>query len=237
MLLRNRFLASLAPADLASILPITVEVALARDEVLYEPGQRAEHVYFPSNALISQVTLMRDGRAVDTATIGYESIVGALLALSGGKSHARVFVQAAGQARRLPAVALRQLAAARPAVLERLMIHALQDAAMSEQCVACNALHPAADRLARWLLMTQDRLGSPTLPLTQEYLAMMLGVQRTTVTALAQALQSAGLIRYRRGSVEILDREGVEARSCECYAVDRGAFEPAFDAPMTGLRR
>ena len=217
MAARNRFLAALDPADLALIAPGLTDIELTTGEVLYQPGQRVETVYFPNSALISIVTAMQDGRSVEVSTAGFESVVGTVLALSGAPSHAQVFVQVPGKARKLAAARLREAAVSSPSLLRLLMRYVQQDIAFSEQSVACNALHGATARLARWLLVTQDRVDSTKIPLTQEYLAIMIGVQRTTATASALALKSAGLIRYMRGKIEILDRAGLEAAACECY--------------------
>ena len=222
---RNYFLASLGEADRQAILPSLVEIPLERGQVLFEPGDTVEQVFFPSSAVLSIATLMSDGAAVESSTIGYESGSPLLWALAAEPSKARIFTQISGSAVRAPAVALRARAAASPALLHLLIRHAGSIAFQAEQGVACNALHHALARLARWLLMTQDRTGSRVLPLTQEYLSVMTGVQRTTISGVANQLRSDGLIRFSRGNIEILDRAGLEAAACECYRVVRDEFD------------
>jgi CRP-like cAMP-binding protein len=160
---------------------------------------------------------MRDRRAVETSTIGSESAPAILAALTGGASAARVFIQVAGSVIRLPVTGLRQAAFARPEVMLTLLQFAQRDAYVSDLSVACNALHNVPARLARWLLLTQDRVGGAVIPLTQDHLSIMLGVQRTTVTGAAQSLKRDGLIRYSRGQITIVDRLGLIEAACECY--------------------
>ena len=163
------------------------------------------------------VAVMADGAEVECATVGYEGAVGLLPALSRSLSTTRTYVQLAGAGISISADALRARAAESPGLLELLLRSAQTLIAQEEQSVACNALHGIESRLARWLLICHDRLSIPVLPITQEYLAIMLGVQRTTVNGAAGTLRSEGLIRYSRGQLEILDREALERRSCECY--------------------
>jgi CRP-like cAMP-binding protein len=218
---QNHVLSSLSPADLGAIAPLLREVSFHVDQVVYQPGDEAQAVYFPSSGIVSVVTTMRDGRCVETATIGNESVVGTLSALAQSPVHSRYFVQVQGTAMKLAGSALRDLAARSPSLMKVLLTHVESDVAQAEQSVACNALHTATQRLARWLLMSQDRIGGTVIALTQEFLSIMVGVQRTTVTAAAQDLKKAGLIRYRRGRIDILDRAGLELASCECYLAAR----------------
>ena len=184
-----------------------------------------DSVFFPSNAVLSIVTVMVDGRGVESSTVGHESAAPLLWALSHGRSKARIFAQIGGAAIRMPASTLRAKAAASPALMALLMRHSASLNFQAEQGVACNILHDAPARLARWLLMTQDRTGNRSLPLTQEYMSVMTGVQRTTISAVANQLRAAGLIRFSRGNVEVLDRAGLEAFACECYKTIRGEFD------------
>lgn len=226
MQFRNRLLASLSPADAAAFSPFLTEVALAPGQTLYEAGDEVAWVYFPTNAVLSVVTLMQDGRAVEAATIGNESAVGVVASLAGLPVHTRIFAQIGGEAWRFPASRLRAMAAESPSLLKLLLSHVHKDMAQAEQAVACNAIHSGAERLAKWLLLSQDRAGTPVVRLTQEYLAVMLGVQRTTVSALANTLKTRRVIKVGRGRVEIVDRRGLEAVSCECYgAVSHAAVE------------
>ena len=222
---RNYLLTALTAADRQAILPHLAEVSLERGQILFEPDDLVEQVFFPSNAVLSIVTMMRDGRAVESSTIGHESASPLLWALSGARCKARIFAQIGGAAIRLPAAILNAKAAESRTLMLLLVRHASSLSFQAEQGVACNILHEAPSRLARWLLMTQDRTGNRSLPLTQEYMSVMTGVQRTTISAVANQLRSAGLIRFSRGNVEILDRTGLEAFACECYKVVRAEFD------------
>jgi CRP-like cAMP-binding protein len=221
---RNHLLAALPGPDLHTLLSSFVETPLARGEVLLEPGDEARWVYFPSSAVLSVVTPMLDGAAVETSSVGFESAAPLLAVMANRPTKVRVFAQIGGAAIRVSAQSLRHQADTSPPLRALLLRHADAIGFQAEQGVACNALHHAPARLARWLLMTQDRTGNGTLPLTQEYLAIMTGVQRTTISALANDLRSAGLIRFSRGNVEIVDRDGLERVACECYAVVREEF-------------
>lgn len=217
MLFRNRVLSIIDKADVVALLPNMTEVTWGPGVGLHEVGGEVTQVHFPSSAGLSIVTVMADGVEVECATVGYEGAVGLLPALSGAPSSSRAYVQLAGSGISISAAALREQAARSPGLLELLLRSAQTLIAQEEQSVACNALHEIEKRLARWLLICQDRLNTPVLPITQEYLAIMLGVQRTTVSTAAGVLRSEGLIRYSRGQLEILDRDGMEQRSCECY--------------------
>jgi len=227
---RNYLLAAISAPDLAILGPHLTEVALSLNHTLHHPGDPVTHVYFPSSAVISIVTPLLDGRSVESATVGYENDVGLIGALSGEPASARAFAQVPGSAIRLPSAKVQERAIESPRFMTLLMRHLNASTSQAQQSVACNALHDATSRLARWLLMTADRIGSAQLPLTQEYLAIMLGVQRTTVTSVAGILKNAGLIGYRRGLIQLLDREGLEALACECYAV----LKSTSDRLLTG---
>lgn len=217
MLFRNRILSSIDKADLVDLLPSMSEVTWGPGVGLYEVGALVTHVHFPSSAGLSIVAVMANGEEVECATVGYEGAVGLLPALSAASSTNRTYVQLAGSGISISAEALRARALQSPALLELLLRSAQTLIAQEEQSVACNALHEVERRLSRWLLICQDRLNTPVLSVTQEYLAIMLGVQRTTVSGAAGVLRSEGLIRYSRGQLEIIDRSALEARSCECY--------------------
>lgn len=235
MIFRNRLLSALSEVDVAALIPHMVEVTWGPGELLYEVAGPVLEAHFPSSAGLSVVSVMSDGICVECATVGSESAVGLLPALSGGVSSNRTFVQLAGSGISILAVALRRRAAESADFVDLLLRFAQVVIAQEEQSVACNALHGPESRLARWLLQTQDRLNTRVMPLTQEYLAIMLGVQRTTVSAAASQLRDEGLIRYSRGQLEILDRSGLERRSCECYEAVRRLhsrlLEPLLAAP------
>lgn len=218
---RNTVLSALAPSDAVSLIPHLKEVTLGVGQVLCESGDLPTAVFFPSGSVVSVVTLLADGRSFETASIGFEGITGLLPALTGLPSANRSFAQIGGGALQLSATTLRTLADA-SATLRRLILRSVQiTASQAEQTVACNACHHVSARLARWLLLTQDRVDSAMIPLTQEYLGVMVGALRSSVSIAAGAFKQAGLIDYNRGRLEILDRAGLERRACECYAFDR----------------
>ena len=219
----NHFLDGLSATDVSGLASQLVEVTLTRNQLLDEVGRRVTFVYLPIDCILSVLTVMDDGAQVESRTIGREGGYGLLQALGSPISFERMLCQVGGRAWRLPLGALRT-AASRPAVTEAIVRHAQASLVQSAQSTACNTLHRAEQRLCRWLLLTQDRLQSDLLPLTQEHLAIMLGVQRTTVTAAASLLQDRGHITYTRGKIRILDRPAIEACACECYeAIRRGA--------------
>jgi CRP-like cAMP-binding protein len=226
----NRFLAALPSADLALLSPHLRDVPLERGAVLHEPGDELEHVYFPHSGMVSLVVVMLNGASVETATLGRAGIVGAAAGLGSRCAQGRAVVQLPGEAARLAADRFHA------AVNESQAIHDLvvryNDALIMQiqQSVACNALHTLDARLARWLLQTHDCLDGQPIPLTQDFLAQMLGVRRTTVTLTARLLQGAGMIQYSRGVVRIVDRARLEQTACECYATVRGHLDKVLGA-------
>jgi CRP-like cAMP-binding protein len=220
----NHFLDSLDAGDISALRPHLEEVTLERNALLTEAGERISAVYLPTTSILSVITVMKDGGQVESRTIGRESGFGLLHALGSPLSFERMVVQVGGQLWRLPLEVLRRESEARPSLRRTVVHHAQATLIQSAQATACNSLHGAEQRLCRWLLLTQDRLGSNVVPLTQEHLSIMLGVQRTTVTALASELQARGFISYVRGKITILDRPALERCTCECYgAMQRGA--------------
>jgi CRP-like cAMP-binding protein len=214
----NRLLSTFNPSDRQLLEGTATVVALRRGEVLFEPGSEVPASHFPAaGTVVALVVGIADGRTVEVATIGKEGAVGGIVSAGKSPAYARAVVQIPGSALR---VELRALEAAKMRSSHiRDLFARYSDALLAQvmQSVACNAFHPLDARCCRWLLTAQDRTGGEDIPLTQEYLAEMLGVQRTTVSAVARALQEQGLIRYRRGVMQILDRAAVEQRSCECY--------------------
>ncbi len=223
--LKNRLLASLPPEDFVLLSAQLSPVDMEKGRLLYEPSDPIETVYFPHDCVISLLTLMRNGAAIESVTIGREGAFGLLTALSPRAALSRAVIQIAGSASRISASAFQQCARRSPAILSLVDRHSEALFGHAVHSVACNALHSVEARFSRWLLTCRDRIDGDTVSLTQEFLADMLGVQRTTVTAVAGSLQVKGLIRYRRGVVDILDRAGLEAVSCECYASVRGVYE------------
>jgi CRP-like cAMP-binding protein len=183
--------------------------------------------------VLSVVTVMVNGRTVESDTVGYESVVGVLCALGGTQAVSRTFTQIPGSAVRLSAARLRRQADESPAFRKLLIRHAQANLAQAHQSVACNALHELSERLCRWLLMSHDRTASDDVQLTQQYLATMLGVQRTTVTEALGELASAGMIRQGRGCIHIIDRAQMEALVCECYGAVRANLKQLIgDEPV-----
>lgn len=180
-------------------------------------------VWLPIDCILSVVAVMRDGREVETRTIGFEGGCGLLNALGTPMSFERVIAQVGGEAYELPLATLRDAARQSPSLQKQIVAFAQASLVQSSQTVACNALHHTDQRLCRWLLLTRDRLGSDVLPLTQEHLSIMLGVQRTTVTSIASMLQTRGVISYSRGKIRIIDVAALTQLTCECYAaIDEG---------------
>jgi CRP-like cAMP-binding protein len=232
---RNLVLNALRWDDREALEPNFQFVSLASGEILYEPGYPVEWVYFPNTAVLSVVTVMADGRTVESDTVGYESLVGGLNALAATQTVTRTFTQIPGTAIRIAAVRLRRRAD-ESAHLRRLLVrHAQANLAQAHQSVACNALHEVGQRLCRWLLMSHDRTAREEVWLTQQYLATMLGVQRTTVTESLRELAGAGLIRQGRGCIHILDRARIERVVCECYDTVRSNLEQLIgEQPSNG---
>jgi CRP-like cAMP-binding protein len=233
--IRNIVLAALKREDRLALQPHCQFVSLSSGDNLYEPGYPVEWVYFPNTAVLSVVTVMSDGRTVESDTVGYESVVGALNAMGGCDAVSRTFTQIPGTAVRISAARVRRQADESAAFRKLLIRHAQANLAQAHQSVACNALHDLNQRLCRWLLMSHDRTARDEVQLTQQFLATMLGVQRTTVTEALGEFAAAGLVRQGRGSIQILDRERMQAMVCECYAAVRGNLEQLIgDEPVNG---
>ncbi len=222
---RNFIIRELSPADAAALNNDLHAVDLAPGEVLFEPDYTVDFVWFPLTAVLSVVTVMTDGRTVESDTVGYEGAVGVLAALGGAPSINRTFVQIPGQALKLSASRLRHQADQSPGLRRTLVRHSQANLAQAHQSAACNALHDVNQRLCRWLLTSQDRTASDVVELSQQYLAIMVGVQRTTITQALGHLAHAGLIRQGRARIQILERRGLEARTCECYLAVRNNLE------------
>ena len=194
-------------------------------DVLYESGTKLSHVYFPTTAIVSLLYVMEDGSSAEIAVVGNEGIVGVALFMGGETTPSRGIVQSAGHAYRLRGRHLKE-EFMRAAELQQVLLRYTQ-ALLTQmaQTAVCNRHHSVDQQLCRWLLLSFDRLSSSELVMTQELIANMLGVRREGVTEAAGKLQKAGLIRYNRGHITMVDRLGLEARSCECYAVVKKEFE------------
>jgi CRP-like cAMP-binding protein len=230
---RNRLLEAFGQPALAVLSSHLTETPLNLDRVLGEAGDAVDSVYFPSSGAVSMITVLDDGRAVESLTVGREGAVGLLPALGQTPWNSRALVQMAGNAWRLSGQHMRNAVRAQPGILDVVLRYAQATEANLYQSSACNASHVIEARLCRWLLTCEDRVGGPVLLLTQDYLAMMLGVQRTSVTVAAQAMQRRGLMEYRRGRITILDRDGMEKAACGCYrateAIYAALLPPAAD--------
>src|SRR6267142_5319716 len=222
----NRLLVALERKDRALLEPYLVLRLVGRGQVLFKPGEDIETTYFPCRGTLgSLLVVSAEGREVEAATIGREGAIGGIVSAGHKPAFGRAVIQIGGPAFSVPTARLEQVKQRSPAFHDLFSRYADALLAQMMQSVACNALHSIEARCSRWLLSTQDRVGQAAIPLTQEALAEMLGVQRTTVTAVAQALQARGLIRYARGRVEILNRQGIKETACECYAAVENHFE------------
>ena len=225
----NHLLDAMGPEARALLEPHFEDVPFGQGQVLHEPRDDIDAVYFPHSGLVSIVAaLEKSDKIIETATIGREGAVGAMAGFGPRRAFPRAVVLVAGGARRIPAPRLREAVDRSARLRDILARYSGVLLAQAQQSVACNAFHEAEERLARWLLQTRDRIDSDTIPLTQESLAQMLGVRRTTVTLIAHALQERGLLRYRRGRIEIADRDGLAAIACECYEAGRRQFDEYF---------
>jgi CRP-like cAMP-binding protein len=219
----NHFLDGLRPSDIEALKPHLRKVALAQNQSLAKAGGTVVRSVLPVSAIISVILEMEDGRQVETRTIGCESGFGLLHALGSSTSYETVTTQVGGEAFVIDQREFAAWARESPSMMESIVRHGQATIVQSAQAVACNALHDVKQRLCHWLLLTQDRVSANELPLTQQHLAVMLAVQRTTVTAAASELQREGAISYRRGRITVLDRDLLLKRSCECYeAIESG---------------
>lgn len=220
----NLLLGSLSAADADMIVPLLTKIDLRQQTVLFEAGDAIEHVYFPSNAIVSLVVSLADGQTVEAAMVGRDGVVGALAALDGRISFSRAITQLSGDAFMCD-VSLLKRAAMKSETLHALLIrHEQAVYAQAQQSVACIANHHVEARLARWMLRARDLSGSDSLPFTQEFLGEMLGVQRSSVSVVAHTLQQAGLIKYSRGRIQVIDVDGLEQTACECYSVVKANY-------------
>jgi CRP-like cAMP-binding protein len=221
----NRLLASLAEADLALLMPHLKPLVLKQEAILLRAGDPVEQVYFPHSGIISLVVELSDGMAIEAAMIGRDSMLGATSAMDGQVSLNTAIIQLPGTCETLEVTRFREAAAQSLPLRTILLRHEQVLFAQAQQSAACNASHHVDARLSRWLLRARDLSGSDTMALTQEFLAEMLGVQRSSVSPVAGALQQAGLIRYTRGHIEILDVAGLQNASCECYGTVKAHYD------------
>ncbi len=221
----NRLLAALPVEEQRRLAADLAVVDLGMRDQIYDIDATITEVYFPLTCVLSVVAAVDDDVAVEIATIGLEGMAGLPVFLGAAASPHRCFCQIPGQALRLDAVALRQFLADDGALHNLLHRYTHSMMTFVGQNVACNRLHSAEERTARWLAHTHDRVNADSFPITQEFLALMLGVRRATVSVSAGILQRAGLIRYSRGRMTIVDRDGLHSAACQCYGVIRRAFD------------
>jgi CRP-like cAMP-binding protein len=224
MPIKNRLLAALPASEYERLVPHLKLVSLSLKQVIYEQNEPIIHVYFPHQAVVSLVSVMEDGSTVEVGLVGNEGMVGIPVILGGDTTTTEAFVQVANGGMRMDADVLKN-EFNRGGVLQSLLLRYVQGlyTHISQGC-ACNRVHTLEERLARWLLTVSDRVQSEEFPLTQEFISQMLGVRRSGVTVAASTLSQAGMIRYTRGQITILNREALEATSCECYEVVKNEF-------------
>ncbi len=215
----NRLLATLTTKEYKRLLPKLKTVSLVLGEVLYEPGAVIKYVYFPNDSIISLISELSENSLLEVGMVGNEGMAGLAVFMGVNSSSTRALVQGAGTAMRMSSAAVRTEASQLGNFHHLLHRYSHSLLTQVSQSSACNRFHLVNARLARWLLMTKDRLGAEEFPLTQEFLSSMLGVRREGVSKAAGALQAAKLIRYSRGMITVLNRRGLEAKSCECYAI------------------
>jgi CRP-like cAMP-binding protein len=221
---RNRLLAALPEGELMRWLPKLEAIELPLGKVLYESGSTLTHVYFPCDAIVSLLYVMENGASAEIAVVGNEGLVGISLFMGGESTPSRAVVQSAGGGFRLPAQSLKEEFNRAGPVLHLLLRYTQALITQMAQTAVCNRHHSLDQQLCRWLLLSLDRLDGNDLVMTQELIANMLGVRREGVTEGALKLQRAGLIRYARGHITVIDRPALEQRTCECYEVVRREY-------------
>ncbi len=221
----NWLLAALPEAEWQRWLPLLEPVALPLGQVLYESGRTMSHLYFPTTAIVSLLYVLENGASAEIAVVGNEGIVGISLFMGGGSTPSRAVVQSAGHGFRLSSQAGQDEFNRAGPVMHLLLRYTQALITQMAQTAVCNRHHSLDRQLCRWLLLSLDRLAGDELVMTQDLIANMLGVRRESVTEAAMKLQKAGCIRYARGHVKVLDRSGLESRTCECYAVVKKEYD------------
>lgn len=227
---KNRLLAALTGEEWQRWQPLLEHVELPLGYVLYEPGTTMTQMYFPTTAIISLLYVLENGASAEIAVVGNDGLVPVAMFMGGGSTPSRAVVQSAGHGFRLDAKDLKKEFERGGAVLHLLLRYTQALITQMSQTAVCNRHHALDQQLCRWLLLSLDRLEGPDLVMTQELIANMLGVRREGVTESASKLQNAGLIRYARGRITVLDRPGLEQRSCECYGVVKKEYDRLLPA-------
>ena len=222
---KNHLLAALPQVERQRWLPQCESVQMPLGQVLYEPGDTLSHAYFPTTSIVSLLYVMENGASAEIAVVGNDGLVGISLFMGGESTPSRAVVQSTGEGIRIPAQLIKDEFNRSGAVMHLLLRYTQALITQMAQTAVCNRHHTLDRQLCRWLLLSLDRLPGNQLVMTQELIANMLGVRREGVTEAAQKLQDAGLIRYARGHITVLDRPALESRSCECYAVVKKEYD------------
>jgi len=232
----NRLLGALEPASRKRIDPHLQPVELKLGAVVCEAGGLLKHAYFPQGSVLSLLTVLENGSAIETANIGREGAFGLFAAMYSRVSFNRCLVQLEGAMVRCPIALLQSEFRASEHVRNLFVSYSETQLSQVQQTVACNSMHTTEERMCRWLLMMHDRAQGKALPYTHEFLSHMLGANRKSVTLAAQAMQAAGLISYRRGKILVVDRAGLEKASCECYAIVKERFDAFLKPPASAVQ-
>ena len=228
----NQLLAAMPAPELQRLMSKIEEVDLVLGQALYEPGVTLSHAYFPTSAIVSLLYVLENGSSAEIAVVGNEGLIGISLFMGGESTPSRAVVQSAGKGYRLPAQALKDEFNRGGVVLHLMLRYTQALITQMSQTAVCNRHHSLDQQLCRWLLLSLDRLEGSELVMTQELISNMLGVRREGVTEAALQLQAAGLIRYTRGRISVLDRPGIEKRSCECYRVVKKEYDRLRQIPL-----
>ena len=229
---RNKILEQLPSTERQIVLSMAEQVRLRKGSTIVPPYQPFDHVYFPTDAVFSVLTDAATKLYIETGTIGCEGFVGIPAYLGAKAWPQRTIVQVPGSAHKIPVSKFTEVVRQAPTLTSLLNKYILAYMAHVSQTAACNGQHTISERCARWVLLTQDRLGGNIVPLTQQFLSYMLGVRRPSVTTAQADLKRRGLIRYNRGKIEVVDRPGLEAAACKCYSVVRDEFAALIGAPV-----
>jgi CRP-like cAMP-binding protein len=231
----NQLLGAMEPAIRKRISPHLEPIELKLGAVVCEAGGLLKHAYFPQGSVLSLLTVLENGSAIETANIGREGAFGLFAAMYSRVSFNRCIVQLVGPMVRCPIEVVQSEFKASEHLRDLFVSFSETLLSQVQQTVACNAMHTTEERMCRWLLMMHDRAEGGTLTYTHEFLANILGTNRKSVTLAAQSMQNAGLISYRRGTMQVLDRAGLEKASCECYAIVRKRFDAFLTPPSTAV--
>ncbi|MBR0974660.1 MULTISPECIES: Crp/Fnr family transcriptional regulator [Bradyrhizobium] len=231
----NRLLGALEPASRRRLDPHLEPVDFKLGDMVCDAGGLLKHAYFPRGSVLSLLTVLENGAAIETANIGREGAFGLFAAMYSRVSFNRCIVQLEGHTVRCPIQLLQHEFKSSEHVRDLFVSYSETLLSQVQQTVACNAMHSTEERMCRWLLMMHDRAEGEALPYTHEFLSQILGANRKSVTLAAQSMQAAGLISYRRGTIQVLDRPGLEKASCECYAIVQERFDAFLTPPSTAV--